>query len=74
MALVKKLEEISMDNPSVHGEATCTYTVFHDKNGNPYLQVDTYGSQKRQIIGKKSQSTQFGPEALSQLRSILDAL
>ncbi|TOB21532.1 methionyl-tRNA formyltransferase, partial [Vibrio parahaemolyticus] len=41
-----------------------TYTVVVGDNGEKYLQVDTYGSTKRQEIGKKSQSVRFSPEAI----------
>lgn len=72
MALVKKLEKISMERNTPHGEAGGTYTVFSD-NGKTYLQIDTNGSAERKIIVKKSQSLQFGPEGLKQLREILDS-
>lgn len=71
MALVRKLEKIGMEKCAVHGETTCTYTTFSDEEGNSYLQIDTYGSDQRKIVGKKSQTTQFGPEALAQLKEIL---
>jgi len=31
-----------------------------------------YGTSRRQFRGKKSQTVQFGPEALAQLRVLLD--
>lgn len=74
MALVRILEKMNMEKPAIHSETTCTYTTFNDENGNTYLQIDTYGSASRKIKGKKSQTTQFGPEALTQLKSILENL
>jgi hypothetical protein len=71
MALISALKEISMDVNFIHGEADCTFTIFTDEHGKKYLQVDTYGSATRQHVGKKSQSLQFGPEALAQLKNIL---
>jgi hypothetical protein len=35
------------------------------------LQIDTYGSARRKIVGKKSQSMRFLPEAIKQLKEIL---
>ena len=52
--------------------ADATFSVFDDGDGRSYLQIDTYGSLKRKMPGKKSQSLQFGPEALAQLRMILE--
>jgi hypothetical protein len=75
VALVKRLSKLNMDRNAVHdpvGEAT--FTVFQDGDGRSYLQIDTYGSTTRKLVGKKSQSLQFGPDALRQLREILDSL
>ena len=72
MALVRKLEKLSMLRNSEHGEVECTYTIFRDNAGQRYLQIDTYGSSRRQLNGKKSQSIQFGPEAIGELRRLLE--
>jgi hypothetical protein len=72
MALIRQLEKTSMSRNSVHEEVECTYTVFTGEDGRSYLQIDTYGSSRRQFRGKKSQTVQFGPEALAQLRALLD--
>jgi len=72
MALVRKLEKSSMLRTGVHDEVECTYTVFQDQMGQRYLQIDTYGSSRRQFKGKKSQSIQFGPEATKELRRLLE--
>lgn len=75
MALLRTLSEVKMDRNAVHDPvADATFSVFHDSEGRSYLQIDTYGSAKRKMPGKKSQSIQFGPEALEQLRAILRAL
>ena len=75
MALVKKLSKVRMDRNAVHAPVKdATFSVFEDENGRSYLQIDTYGSPTRKLVGKKSQSLQFGPDALRQLRQILDSL
>jgi hypothetical protein len=72
MALVRKLEKSPMLRNSVHDEVDCTYTVFRDNAGRQYLQIDTYGTSRRQIHGKKSQTIQFGPEGIGELRRLLE--
>jgi hypothetical protein len=71
MAIVRKLEPIVLDRDSKHTEVDCTYTVISGEHGKKYLQIDTYGSAKRKIPGKKSQSIRFSPEAVKQLKHIL---
>ena len=72
MAIVRKLESINLDRDSKHTEVNCTYAIVEDDNGNKYLQIDTYGSKSRKIPGKKSQSIRFSPEAIDQLKQILN--
>lgn len=72
MALVGKFQQLKVDRNQVHGEVQCTYSVFSDDTGNKYLQIDTYGSASRELKGKKSQSVQFGPEAIKALKDILN--
>lgn len=74
MAIVRKMEPLSLERDSSHSEVNATYTVVKDVNGENYLQVDTYGSASRQEKGKKSQSIRFSPEAIQQLKSILAQL
>lgn len=73
MALIKKLEKSELERPSVHKSASCTFTIFQEDNES-YLQIDTYGSETRKMKGKKSQTLQFGPEGISQLKDILKKL
>jgi hypothetical protein len=74
MARIDQIEEITMSRNSVHGPVQVTYSVFHDVEGNAYLQIDTYGSLDREMPGKKSQSLQFSPAGIQRLREILDVL
>ncbi len=74
MAVVRNLEKITLDRDTTHTEVSGTYTIVTGSDGEKYLQVDTYGSKKRQLSGKKSQSIRFSPEAISQLKSILKYL
>ena len=58
MALITKFERITMTKNKIHEPASCTYSIFDDADGR-YLQIDTYGSSKRRIKGKKSQTIQL---------------
>ena len=71
MALINKLMPVQLENVSEHPEVDCTYAVVSDAAGSRYLQIDTYDSKSRQILGKKSQSLRFSPEAIEQLKQII---
>jgi len=72
MAIVRKLEPHTLEFNSNHTEVDCTYSIVEDTSGEKFLQIDTYGSKKRKIPGKKSQSIRFSPEAIEQLKMIID--
>jgi len=74
MALVKKLDRITIDRNAPHEEVECTYSIILAENGEKYLQIDTYGSRLRQMPGKKSQSIRFNRDAMEQLRKILSEI
>lgn len=74
MAIVRKLEKVDLERDSKHSEANCTYAVVMDAEGNKFLQIDTYGSATRKIPGKKSQSIRFSPEAITQLKEIIEKI
>ena len=71
MAIVRRLDPLTLEKDSKHTEVDCTYSIITDTKGVKYLQIDTYGSATRKIPGKKSQSLRFSPEAIKQLKSIL---
>jgi hypothetical protein len=70
MAIVRRLERIVLEKDTRHTEAECTYSIVTDGDGRKCLQIDSYGSKKRKILGKKSQTTRFTPEAIEQLKKI----
>jgi hypothetical protein len=74
MARIDSFAETRMERNSVHNPVSATYTVFTSADGETYLQIDTYGSDERKIVGKKSQSIQLSPSGLAALREILDRL
>jgi hypothetical protein len=71
MALVTRIDHRKLERDSIHKKAECTYDVIVDEKGRKLLQLDTYGSEDRQIQGKKSQSIRLSPEALAQLKVVL---
>ncbi len=73
MAIVRKFEGIKLDRDSRHTEVNCTYAIVQGEDGEKYLQIDTYGSASRKFPGKKSQSIRFSPEAIKQLKSIINS-
>ena len=70
MAIVRKLERITLERGTSHTEVNCTYSIIQDDDGKS-IQIDTYGSAHRKMPDKKSQSIRFSPEAIAQLRKIL---
>lgn len=73
MAIVRELEKLSDLVDARHTDARCTYAIINDEDGRRWLQVDTYGSSSRRLKGKKSQSIRFAPEAVAQLRKIIES-
>lgn len=71
MALVRQFEQRAIERPSQHRSVRGTYSIIRVE-GEDLLQLDTYGSDDREIPGKVSQSLQFGPEARAQLRRLLE--
>ena len=72
MATVRHLEHHQLKIEARHTEAEATYSIVKDREGVPYLQIDTYGSADRKLLEKKSQSIRFSPEAIEELRAILE--
>ena len=71
MALVIKIEKGFKNRHSIHKKTECSYFIVYDKAGKKYLQLETTGSEDREIPGKVSQSIQFSPEAIKQLKELL---
>lgn len=66
---IEKINKIEK-NSRLHDSSECTYNVFHD-GSKKYIQFDTYGSDKRKIQNKVSQSIQFDKATASFLINIL---
>ena len=71
MALVTSFEETRKDRTTVHRQPRCFYSIVEGGGYHRYLQLDTVGSDERQITDKISQSMQFDRAAASQLMQLL---
>lgn len=69
MALIKKLDKISR-NASVQNPVEATYNVL-EKDGQRYLQINTYGSPERKAKEVVSQTIQFDRQAAKELLEII---
>ncbi|MDR1463598.1 MAG: hypothetical protein LBI68_10815 [Azoarcus sp.] len=71
MVLIRNLEKIEPKRVLPHGEADATFSIISDEGGK-YLQVNTYGLKGRQCKGAQDQTIRFSPEALRQLKAIIE--
>lgn len=70
MALINRISPKHPERTRVHGPAQATFHIF-EHEGRPYLQIDSYGPADRKTADKVSQSMQFGPEGMAELRRLL---
>lgn len=71
MALVTAFESSRKERTSVHKPTRCLYAVVEGNSGQRYFQIDTLGSDERQISDKVSQSIQFDGKAARELIELL---
>lgn len=70
MALIRSFTLKHMERNSLHEEIDTTYTVF-ERDGRVLLQIDSYGSESREMPGKKSQTIQLDRQGATALFNIL---
>jgi hypothetical protein len=70
LALITALNQKIRDRCSVHEKVDCSVSSFVE-NGKTYLQIDTYGSATRKLVGKTSQSLQINETAAKELALLL---
>jgi hypothetical protein len=70
MARISKLVKAEKERPRLHTVVDCRYSTFHI-DGRTYLQIDTYGTNERDVVGAISQSIQLDRETAAQLKRIL---
>ena len=72
MALIASFEEISAERQTLHKPVHCGWRGF-TLNQIPLLQLDTYGSSERKLLGKVSQSIQLDEEGARELIKIIES-
>jgi hypothetical protein len=70
MALVRKFVPLELQRSTLHDEIEAKYAVFQ-KDGQGFVQINTYGRSTRDIPGKVSQSLQMDRQGAEQLIEIL---
>lgn len=70
MAKIARFEELPSGTTRPHTEVDCGFRIV-EVGGAVLLQLDTYGSNERQIPGKTSQSLQLDVDAARELVRIL---
>lgn len=75
MAIVTSFELDGKETTRVHPtQVRCYCSVVTAADGRRYLQLDTHGSDARQIPGKISQTLQFDAVGAHQLKQIIDQI
>ncbi|WP_417246205.1 hypothetical protein [Celeribacter sp.] len=74
MAFVKQIQkDEGREIRSIHPtQLVCKYIVAH-QNGHRILQLNSYGSDVRDVPGKLSQTLQFDESSAAQLYAVLKA-
>jgi hypothetical protein len=52
VALITSLTKITKDRQTVHEPVECACSVFTASDGKQYLQLETFGSKERKLVGK----------------------
>ncbi len=63
MALVTSFELREKERQMVHQPTRCYFSSFQADDGRRFIQLDTVGSDQRQITDKVSQSLQFDEDS-----------
>ena len=70
MALIGEFYEVNSDKTALHKPVSCGWRVFNAGDVK-VLQLDTYGSDTRQIPNKVSQSIQLDRAGAAQLLRLI---
>jgi hypothetical protein len=71
MALISTIDETTKERQKVHAPTRCLASSFTTDEGQPILQLDTYGADNRQFPEKVSQSLQFDEAAARELLRLI---
>ena len=70
MALIRTFTLLDSERSSLHEEVEARYSVF-ERDGQGFVQINTYGRADREIPGKVSQSIQLDRQGAEALVGIL---
>jgi len=70
MALVRSFEKLDGERFQLHEEVEAKYAVF-ERDGQGFVQINTYGRSTRELRGKLSQSIQLDRRGAEKLAQIL---
>ncbi len=72
MALIGEFHHVTSDKSALHKPVSCGWRTFHAGDAK-ILQLDTYGSDTRQIPNKVSQSIQLDRAGAAELVKLIRA-
>ena len=71
MAIISSFRKLPRTSGRLHRtHVECGYVIF-DAGGKRFLQLETYGSDERQIPGKVSQTLQLDEDAAMRLAELI---
>jgi hypothetical protein len=70
MALVRRFDKLDSERTSLHEEVEARYSAF-ERDGQGFVQINTYGRPGREVPGKVSQSIQLDRDGAEALMAIL---
>lgn len=70
MAFISDFQQVGSDRNGMHKPVMCGWRSF-SVDGRIFLQLDTYGSDERQIPNKVSQSIQLDREGAATLLKLI---
>ncbi|MEO1729713.1 MAG: methionyl-tRNA formyltransferase [Pseudomonadota bacterium] len=69
MAIIRKFEELDLKMNARHTETHGGWSI-QGQDGEQFIQINTYGSDDREIPNKVSQSLRLSKEAIEQLAKL----
>ncbi len=69
MAIIRKFEELDLKMNARHSETHGGWSV-QGQDGEFFIQINTFGSDERQMPNKVSQSLRLSKEAIEQLAEL----
>ena len=71
MAIIRKFEPLDLKTNARHTETVGGYSI-QGQDGEKFIQINTVGSNDREIIGKVSQTLRLTKETIEQLAELAE--